>query len=141
MNEAVPVLPIDVGAAFRLTTGGVGVGVGVGVTVAVGVGVGLTVGVGVGEAVGVGVADGVGDAVGVAVGDAVGVGVAVGVAVGVGVGATLVKSYPITSRLIPSGEVSEISATWPKHSNASCTAGTGFGQLLLSQSPKSPVGS
>jgi hypothetical protein len=72
VNKAVPVFPMDVGAANRLTVGGIGVGVGV--AVGVGVGVGVTVGVAVGVTVGVAV------------------GVTVGVAVGVGVGPAPTKS-------------------------------------------------
>src|SRR5215212_9936036 len=122
----------SVGAAEMVMVGITGIGIGVGVAV------GVTVGVGLGVAVGVAVGVTVGDAVAVGLGVAVGVEVGVAVAVGVGVGAALARSYPITSRLIPSGEASVRSAICPGHANASCTCGSALGQVLLSQSPVSP---
>src|SRR5215218_8050452 len=46
----------------------------------------------------------------------------------------------MTSRLIPSGDVAEISENWSGQTNAFCTNGWRCGHGSLNQSPKSPGG-
>src|SRR5262249_31987613 len=50
------------------------------------------------------------------------------------------RSYPMTSRLIPSGELCVTSDSWSGQLNAFWTNGVTCGQGPLNQSPKCPLG-
>src|SRR6266700_1274210 len=56
------------------------------------------------------------------------------------VAVVVTRSYPMTSRLMPSGDVAVTSANCPAQLKAFWTYGFACGHAKLSQSPKSPVG-